>query len=109
MSAKEAWASALAAWAIPEAILAAAPESPWGHAVEHFTQKADQMVHQPTRSHERASEVLPIGGSVLDVGCGAGAGSLPLLDRAHQLIGVDASPDMLQAFQSSVEARGAEV
>ncbi len=41
MTAAERWAEALAGWAIPEPILAAAPESPWGFPSDLFARRAD--------------------------------------------------------------------
>src|SRR5436305_422520 len=74
MNAAERWAQALAAWAIPPAILTAAPESPWGFPTQLFERRADTVPAEPTPSTQRALEALPEGGAVLDVGCGAGAG-----------------------------------
>jgi SAM-dependent methyltransferase len=101
------WRSALEAWAIPGEILAAAPESPWTFPTELFARRADASSASLTPSSRRAREALPAGGSVLDVGCGAGAASLPLADRAATVIGVDTSNDMLAAFGERVERTGA--
>ena len=105
-SAGDRWRAALAAWAIPDAILAAAPESPWVFPVELFASRADAAPVQITPSNDRALEALPEGGSVLDVGCGAGAASLPLAGRAGTLIGVDSSQEMLDAFRERAERAG---
>lgn len=48
----------------------------------------------------------PAGGSVLDVGCGAGAAAVALLPRARHLTGVDAAADMLVAFEQACSERG---
>jgi SAM-dependent methyltransferase len=110
MSATERWAQALAAWAIPPEILAAAPESPWGFPTDVFARRADAATPAaPTPSTQRALEALPQGGAVLDVGCGAGAGSLPLAARAGHLIGVDSSRDLLDAFRERAERTGTTV
>jgi SAM-dependent methyltransferase len=93
-----AWTEALAAWAIPEEILSSAPESPWTFPVELFASRADQSRDAVTPSVTAALEALPSGGIVLDVGCGAGAASLPLASTASKLVGMDTSPDMLTAF-----------
>ncbi len=97
--AAERWKRALAEWAIPERILAAAPESPWTFPIELFATRADHAAETETPSTGKALEALPEGGTVLDVGCGAGAASLPLASRAGELIGVDTSRDMLAAFE----------
>jgi SAM-dependent methyltransferase len=52
-------------------------------------------------------ESLPEGGSVLDIGVGAGAASLPLGGIASLIVGVDTSEDMLAAFRD--EARGRRI
>lgn len=98
MDPAQAWTEALASWAIPEPILAAAPESPWTFPVELFASRADQAVETITPSVAAALEALPSGGTVLDVGCGAGAASLPLASKASRLVGMDTSGDMLTAF-----------
>jgi SAM-dependent methyltransferase len=46
---------------------------------------------------------------VLDVGCGVGAGSLPLVPPAGRLVGLDPQADMLAAFADRATARGALV
>jgi SAM-dependent methyltransferase len=109
VSATERWSQALAAWAIPPEILAAAPESPWGYPTRLFARRADDRPTADTPSTQQARAALPDGGVVLDVGCGAGASSLPLADRASHLIGVDSSPGMLRAFHARVEETGAAV
>jgi SAM-dependent methyltransferase len=106
MSAATRWAEALDAWAIPQEILDAAPESPWGFPPELFTRKVDQLPDEPTPSSRVALDALQPGGTVLDVGCGAGAGALPLAAQAHKLIGLDPSPALLAAFQARAAARG---
>jgi len=104
--AAEAWRRSLAEWGIPDHILRAAPESPYRFDVNLFATRADAAADRVTFSNERALEAVPEGGSVLDVGCGAGAASLPLAVRARELIGVDASADMLVAFRERARALG---
>lgn len=98
------WRGELAGWAIPDEILAAAPESPWGFPVELFRAAAEEPAMTPSRS--RALEALPEQGSVLDVGCGGGRGGLALVPPAGLVVGVDQSPDMLAAFAQAASARG---
>jgi SAM-dependent methyltransferase len=78
--AAERWRTALEAWAIPEDILAQAPENPWRLPVEPF----------------RALEALPAGGRVLDVGAGGGAMSRPLGAAGAHVVAVDPAEDMLE-------------
>jgi SAM-dependent methyltransferase len=101
--AEQQWRSGLAGWEIPPAILAQAPESPWGFPPELFAAPPDP-VETPSRDHALAA--LPVGGSVLDVGCGGGAGGLALVPRAALVIGVDESAQMLTTFATAAGSRG---
>lgn len=96
------WRAELQAWAIPDHILAAAPEPPWGFPVEMF-RVSDEDVLPDTPSRRRALEVLEPGGSVLDVGCGGGAASLALVPPAGLLIGVDESAELLGEFVAAAD------
>jgi SAM-dependent methyltransferase len=100
------WQEALAEWAIPEEILAKAPESPWHFPVGVFARRGEAAASHLTFSNQRAMEALPAGGTILDVGCGGGAASLPLATRASRLIGVDSSSGMLEAFMRNSLAAG---
>jgi SAM-dependent methyltransferase len=103
ISSADHWRQALEAWAIPREILDAAEESPWIHPVELFLVPA---VIASTPSHERAREALREGGSVLDVGCGAGVAAFALTPPAVSVIGVDQHPQMLSEFRVNAEKRG---
>ncbi len=106
VSAADSWASALAEWAIPGPILAQAEESPWQLRPESFAETARlALLSAPTVTHLRALEELPEGGSVLDVGAGAGAASLPLAARAGEIVAVDRSGAMLQALLVIADGR----
>ena len=107
-SAGERWAEALAGWAIPRDILDAAPESPWGFPRSLFGRTKDQVRSSDNPSHRRALEALPAGGTVLDVGVGGGAASLPLASRAARIVGVDESMDLLETFAASADELGIE-
>lgn len=104
------WRTQLAAWAIPDHILAAAPADPHALSVRQFTARATEARQRAlTVTHRRACERLPDGGSVLDVGCGGGAGSLPLAGRAGLLIGADESSGMLAAFADAARQLDVDV
>ena len=109
MSAADRWREQLAAWAIPDEIVAAAPEPPWGFSTELFKRRAEgALVSAPTPTTRRALEALPDGGTVLDVGVGGGAMSLPLAGRVRMIVGIDGQADMLDVFRSSAEAVGVD-
>jgi len=99
MTAAARWAEALQDWAIPEEILTAAPEPPWGFPVEVFVARARQALTDGlTPTHQRVAEALPERGTLLDVGSGAGAASLPAAARAGRIVAVDQDVRMLEAF-----------
>lgn len=104
-SADERWRAALARWAVPPEILAAAPEDPWGcpPALFAFTERATV-----TPSTRAALDALDTGGTVLDVGAGGGAASLALASRHPRLMAVDESPAMLSAFGADADRLGLE-
>jgi SAM-dependent methyltransferase len=106
--AAERWRADLAAWAIPDEIIRAAPESPWHFPVELFVSRAEADIATPSFSTRAASVALPEGGVVLDVGCGAGGASMPLAGRASRLIGVDESEEMLSAFRNQAARVGVD-
>jgi SAM-dependent methyltransferase len=109
MTAVERWRTQLEAWAIPEEIIAAAPESPWGFPPGLFAQRAASALHRGlSPANHRALEALPEGGTVLDVGVGGGAGSLPLARKAGLLTGVDSSQAMLDSFAEAAAGEGVE-
>lgn len=109
MNAQSRWSHDLALWAIPAPLLEQAPESPYGFPVELFAAFAARADSPETPSRMRARQALPEGGAVLDVGCGAGAASLPLVPPASRVTGVDSSPDLLRAFVELATARRIKV
>ena len=102
MSHQADWANSLAKWAIPQEILAHATTSPWIHPPELF---AIPDVIEPTISHSRAQEALPIGGSILDIGCGGGIATFSLKAASH-VIGVDHQSEMLEMYAANAKSRG---
>lgn len=97
-SAAKRWGNALRSWAIPQEILDAAPESPWGFPVECF-RTVDASTLSPT--HLVTAEALSEQGSLLDVGSGGGAASIPLAGRLSTLVAVDEVPAMLADLRSA--------
>jgi hypothetical protein len=95
-------------WALPENILAAAPESPWGFPTELFRSRAELATPGSlTFANRMARDALPPGGTVLDVGVGAGAASIPLSPRCRLIIGVDSSAALLEEFRQQAHRAGA--
>ena len=91
-------------WALPDAILTAALESPWGFPAELFRSRAELATPGAlTFANRRARDALPASGTVLDVGVGAGAASLPLAPRCSLITGVDSSDEQLSEFQRQAQ------
>jgi len=108
------WGADLAAWAVPDELVAAAGRSPWGHPVQRFAHRADADIADPggisfVRARQALEQVLARSGrrgSVLDVGAGAGAACLPLGPWVDQIVAVDRSEQMLAAFAQRAQAGG---
>ncbi len=103
------WADQLAGWGIPPEILAAAPESPWGLRPSMF-RASDPDEESAGPSSRLALEALPEGGTLLDVGAGGGAASLPVAvaGRTSQVRAVDESVDMLAELAGRAEELGVD-
>lgn len=101
------WQADLAAWAIPDHITSAVPDSPWVLPREVFARRADRLREAPGGpSYEREREALSPAGSVLDVGSGVGAASLPLLPFLTTLTAVDTDERMLTMLAERAAAAG---
>ncbi|MEU0483337.1 class I SAM-dependent methyltransferase [Streptosporangium sp. NPDC006013] len=103
----ERWRADLELWGIPEEIAARAPADPWGHSSARFAERTDRALAAPEGpTLARMAEALPPGGSVLDVGAGTGAASLPLAPDLGELIAVDVSDAMLAELASRAHTLG---
>jgi SAM-dependent methyltransferase len=101
------WRQDLAAWAIPERITAATPESPWVLPRQVFARRADRLRQAPSGpSYQREMEALDPPGSVLDVGAGAGAACLPLAAQTTALTAVDSDREMLSMLAGRARMAG---
>jgi SAM-dependent methyltransferase len=90
------WRELLTARAIPAQIRAAAPQDPTRHDPARFV---PPPIPEDTPSRRAALQLLGAGGTVLDVGCGAGAAGLALLPQVSHLTGLDHAEDMVRAFE----------
>ncbi|MFE3454099.1 class I SAM-dependent methyltransferase [Nonomuraea sp. NPDC059194] len=103
----ERWRRSLETWAIPPEVLAKAPVDPWGHSPARFAARTDRALAEPEGpTLARVAEALPEGGTLLDVGSGPGAASLPLADRIGELIAVDTSAAMLAELTVRADKAG---
>ncbi|GAA3255473.1 hypothetical protein GCM10020216_091980 [Nonomuraea helvata] len=105
------WRERLDSWAIPAEIMAKAPVDPWSHSPERFGARTDRALAEPDDgpTMARLSEALPDKGTLLDVGSGPGASSLPLHERIGHLYAVDTSPAMLEGLTARAEKLGVPV
>jgi SAM-dependent methyltransferase len=93
------WRAELESWALPDSITSQVTESPWLLPVDVFVRRADRYLADPIGpSYARAREALVEPGTVLDVGAGAGAASLPLAAWITALVAVDPNQELLDAL-----------
>lgn len=74
-----------------------------------FYDRLTDDVGYPQRADYIAELLMEHGmkkGIVLDLACGTGSLTLELSKRGYEMIGVDASPDMLCAAQENARRRG---
>ncbi len=102
------WQDDLNDWAIPQHILDQAPANPWVHPPAMFKVEPGKEF-ELTPSTRVALEALGVGGSVLDVGCGGGASSMPLTSLATSFAGVDEQAAMLTNFSEAAQRAGKPV
>ncbi|MGH9076050.1 MAG: methyltransferase domain-containing protein [Acidimicrobiales bacterium] len=110
------WAEALGRWAIPDEIMAAAPEPPWGLPPEMFRVSVRPSPPDSASRRSALEALAALGGaapagrgpSVLDVGCGGGAAGMALVPPATAVTGVDQSSGMLANFAEAAVAAGVE-
>lgn len=102
--AADAWREAARGWPMPQSIVDASPAPRATLEPQMFRWRPEVDATQQVRpSRKRALEALPQGGSVLDVGVGAGASSFGLAGTAGLIVGVDRLPDMLLAFEETAQ------
>jgi SAM-dependent methyltransferase len=106
----ERWRLDLESWAIPSEILAATEESPWVLPRQVFARRAERQRSAPSgASFRQAWDALVPPGSVLDIGAGAGAASLPLAPRATEITALDSDSEMLRVLAGKADPLGPPV
>lgn len=110
MTPADRWRSELEAWRIPEHLLAAADESPYGWSQRAWKRRSHAASTGPEpRTLTVIRSLLPHRGSVLDVGAGRGRASLPLADAGHRLIAVERDAGMTAGLRADAGERGLSV
>jgi len=102
-TAAEQWKIDLASWAIPQEILDQAVEKPWIHPPALF--EIPEVISD-SLSHQRAREAMPVGGTVLDIGCGGGVATFAITPPAAHVIGVDEQEAMLALYKQGADKYG---
>lgn len=97
------WREKMVGLAIPDAILQAAPESPYGFPAAIWGRPARPA---DTPSRRRALEGLRENHLVLDVGAGGGSASLALAERNPHIVAVDENASLLDAFSANARSAG---
>ncbi len=110
MTAAARWRAELEAWAIPQELLDAVPDSPYAWPPELWkrrTMAAEEGDEPETTGVVR--RLIGDGGTLLDVGAGTGRASLPLAAEGHPLTAVEKNPGMALGLREEAERVGVEV
>lgn len=98
------WRRELLAWAIPQSLLDAAPQSPYGWPASLWRRRAAAALasdrHTPTL--ETIARLAGPGGTILDVGAGTGRASLPLARDGHPVTAVEPNETMLEGLGAAI-------
>lgn len=110
VSASNRWRAQLEAWAIPQHLLEAVEESPYGWPSQLWRRRSDD----PGDGSEPvtlavARSLLSEPGTVLDVGAGTGRASLPLAAEGHELIAVERDAGMAAGLRDEAVNRRLEI
>ena len=110
VTAVERWRADLAGWAIPERLLAAVDESPYGWSQALWKRRSEQARSMPpSETVAIVSDLIPNRGTLLDVGAGRGRASLPVALQGHRVIAVDENQEMLNGLVEDARELGVEV
>lgn len=105
------WSENLAKWAVPDNIPELVNASPWKLNPEKFLptpERSDTPTIEIVRTLLAASP-KGYGRSILDIGCGAGGISIAVAKEVDGIIGIDASREMLNAFDNAYRQRGLDL
>lgn len=111
MTAVDRWADQLARWEIPQHLLDAVEESPYGWPQWMWKRRSemarDEQEDSPTTNTVR--RLAGRGGAVLDIGAGRGRASLSLAGEGHPLVAIEKDPGMAAGLREEAEAAGLDV
>lgn len=110
MTAAARWTAALEAWALPEELLEAAEENPYGWSQELWRRRSEiaRSRPEPGPTLERVRALAgPPPADVLDVGAGRGRASLPLASEGYRVVAVERDEQMADGLAE--EAGAADV
>lgn len=98
--ARERWRISLEAWAMPQRLLDLVVESPyeWPASLYERIRRADAKSDWDSPTVEIVEDRLSGGGSVLDVGAGAGRLAIPIAARGHRVTAVERDEGMARAL-----------
>jgi SAM-dependent methyltransferase len=92
------WRAALAQWQLPDWLLQAAPESPYGFPLGVWSRQPADVATSPTG---RAVLGFLDGGGLVDVGCGAGRITAAFTDAAAWVVGVEPAEHLAEAARET--------
>ena len=94
------WRRELNAWVIPQSLLDAAPQSPYGWPASLWRRRAAAALasDRQTPTLDVIARLAGSDGSVLDIGAGTGRASLPLAQAGHPVTALEPSQTMLEGL-----------
>ncbi|MGH8957395.1 MAG: class I SAM-dependent methyltransferase [Acidimicrobiia bacterium] len=107
MTAADNWRQQLEAWKIPDELLAAVDQSPYGWPKRLWKERGERGLGEEatTPTTEIASQLAGPGGAVLDIGAGTGRASFPLTRLGHPVTMLEPNPTMVSSLRELVADR----
>lgn len=111
MTAADRWAEQLAAWALPQHLLDAVEDSPYGWPQHLWKRRSDlaSSEEQEPVTRQIVRTLAAPDGSIIDVGAGRGRASLPLAAEGHPLVAVEKDPAMAAGLREDATSMGLEL